>query len=207
MQMSDDRKAHWEDVYSRKSPAEVSWYQPEPRKSLEFIAATGAAKDVAILDVGGGASTLVDCLLDAGYTNLSVLDIAATALRHSRARLGARANDVTWIVADVTSFEPQQPYSVWHDRAVFHFLTSDADRLRYLAVLKTAVQRGGSMVLATFGPEGPLRCSGLDIQRYDKDQLLGLFGNDFKLESDEIESHQTPAGTTQQFLFTRWSRV
>jgi ubiquinone/menaquinone biosynthesis C-methylase UbiE len=156
------------------------------------------------LDVGGGASTLVDHLLDAGYRDISILDIAAGALAQSRARLGALAAQVTWIEADVTQFEPSRPYAVWHDRAVFHFLTEATDREQYLDVLHRALQPGGHLVLATFGPEGPLRCSGLEVQRYSAEQVGALLGPDFQLRAHEVEEHHTPMKTTQQFLYGWW---
>lgn len=157
-----------------------------------------------ILDVGGGASTLVDDLLDAGYRDVSVLDIASSAFTQARARLAATAAQVTWIEADVTEFEPLRSYAVWHDRAVFHFLTDVADRERYLDVLRKSLQSRGHFLLATFGPEGPKRCSGLEIQRYSVEMLKALLEPDFRIRAYEIKEHRTPMGATQEFLYSWW---
>lgn len=156
------------------------------------------------MDVGGGASTLVDNLLDAGYRDVSILDIASGALAHARARLGANAARVTWIEADVTEFEPSRSYAVWHDRAVFHFLTEATDRELYLDVLRRVLEPRGHVVLATFGPEGPTRCSDLQIQRYSVEQVGAVLGPAFRLRAREIEEHRTPMGTTQQFVYGWW---
>lgn len=202
--MSDLPRAHWERVYQMKPPAEVSWYQPVPARSLELIRATGAPLTAPILDVGGGASTLVDHLLDQGYSDITVLDIASNALDHARARLGDLAARVTWIDADITCFRPTREFSLWHDRAVFHFLTHADDRERYLTVLRGALRPKGHVVLATFGPEGPTRCSGLAVQRYSADDITALLGSDFELQMHHLENHRTPMGTVQQFLYGWW---
>jgi trans-aconitate methyltransferase len=183
---------------------EVSWYQPVPAKSLSLIRSTAVPLTAPIMDIGGGASTLVDYLLAAGYRDISVLDIASEALARSRTRLGTNADQVTWIEADITAFDPSRSYTVWHDRAVFHFLTEAADRERYLEALRSAIEPGGHVVLATFGPEGPTACSGLDVQRYSIDQIGATLGPDFRLRAHEIEEHQTPVGTSQQFLYGWW---
>ena len=166
VRVTEQRKSHWEGVYATRQPTEVSWFQPVPEKSLHLIRATGVKCGQAIIDAGGGASTLVDNLLAEGFTDLSVLDISANALLKSQERLGDKAGKVTWIEADVTMFVPSRRYDLWHDRAVFHFLTEAADRDRYIDVVRGALKSGGNFVLATFGPQGPLRCSGLDICRY-----------------------------------------
>jgi len=202
--LSDTRKSHWEKVYSTKSHTDVSWYQPVPSMSLELIRSTGASLSAPILDVGCGASTLVDHLLDDGHEDISVLDIAAGAFEQSRTRLGDVANDVTWIESDVTEFAAERRYSIWHDRAVFHFLTDAADRKRYLKVLRNALAPQGHLVLATFGPEGPMRCSGLEIRRYSTDLLQTFLGPDFELLAQSIEIHETPTCSTQQFLYSLW---
>ncbi len=200
-------KAHWERVYGTRLPTEVSWYEPVPERSLELIRATGEPPGAPILDVGGGASTLVDGLLLGGATDVTVLDIVAGALERSRARLGADSARVTWIEGDITSFRPARAYAVWHDRAVFHFLTDDRDRERYLAVLGSALRPGGHVVLATFGPDGPTRCSGLATRRYGVHELGDLLGPGFELRKHLLEEHRTPATVTQQFIYGWWRRV
>ena len=157
-----NRKEHWERAYETSGPTDVSWYQTRPTRSLELIAATQAPRDGGILDVGGGASTLVDFLLEDGYTNLAVLDVSAAALARARERLGQRAADVQWIEADVTAFQPPTRFAVWHDRAVFHFLTAAEDRRKYVAALQSALPPRGHVVIATFANDGPEKCSGLE---------------------------------------------
>jgi len=203
---SPSRTKHWETVYDAKHFTDVSWYQSRPDTSLRMIRESGIARTDAIIDIGGGASTLVDHLLEAGYADVSVLDLAAGAFRQSRERLGARAGEVRWLVADVTRFEPERLYALWHDRAVLHFLTAGADRERYVSVLREAVAPGGAVLLATFGPDGPLRCSGLEVRRYDLDRMRDLLGPEFDLADHVLEDHRTPSGGTQQFLCTRWRR-
>ena len=204
--MTAERRKHWDGVYSSKASTEVSWYQERPDRSLELIGASGLSLNAPIIDVGGGASTLVDHLLDAGYGDLTVLDLTETALEHSRERLGERADSVNWIVSDVVHFEPQRLYRLWHDRAVLHFLTDATDRERYVDVLKRALAPGGCAVIATFGPAGPLKCSGLEIRRYTVRMLEELLGAEFKLQSHELANHHTPMGATQQFLYSSWAR-
>jgi SAM-dependent methyltransferase len=204
--LTAEREKHWDGVYSSKASTEVSWYQEVPVKSLDLIGASGVSLNAPIIDVGGGASTLVDHLLDAGYADLTVLDLSETAFDHSRKRLGGRADFVNWIVSDVVHFEPQRSYQLWHDRAVLHFLTDATDRERYVGVLGRALAPGGYAVIATFGPEGPLKCSGLEIRRYTVRMMEELLGAAFELHSHEIENHQTPTGATQQFLYTCWIR-
>ena len=203
---SADTQRHWERVYVSKQSTEVSWYQPRPQRSLQLIEDAGVPADTPIIDVGGGASTLVDCLLDEGYRDVTILDIAASAFEHSRERLGSRADEVEWIVADVTRFDAQRSYGLWHDRAVLHFLTDAADRDRYVRALEKAVSSGGHLVLSTFGPQGPRKCSGLNVRRYDIDMLVELVGDRFDLQDTELETHVTPGGSTQQFLYTSWLR-
>jgi SAM-dependent methyltransferase len=202
--MSETRRMHWQRVYDEKMPAEVSWYQPVPDKSLQLIRGTGLARNEPVLDVGGGASTLVDHLHADGYTDITVMDISGRALELARARLGESADAINWIESDVTAFEPQRRYALWHDRAAFHFLTDAADRDRYIDVAKRALKPGGYFVLATFGPEGPERCSGVEIRRYGIEQLQELFGGGFKLGGYELDQHVTPMGSAQQFLYSWW---
>ena len=193
---------HWERIYRTKDSTQVSWYQPEPRLSLDLIRRVAPDLDAPILDVGGGASTLVDGLLDAGYRDITVLDLAPAALAVARERLGARADVVTWIAADaLTAPLPWSSYAVWHDRAVFHFLSDPQDRVRYVDQTRYAVQPGGHVIVASFGPDGPTRCSGLDVVRYSPDAMHGEFGAGFRLLNSVREDHHTPAGTTQAFVY------
>jgi SAM-dependent methyltransferase len=188
---------HWERVYRAKSFDAVSWYAPHLRESLDLLERLVPDRTAAIIDVGGGESTLVDDLLDRRYTNVSVLDISKTAIDFTRSRLGSRANAVTWHFGDVTRFDfADHQYDVWHDRAVFHFLTAEADRLAYVAQVRRHVRQGGHVVMATFGPRGPLRCSDLDVVRYDAHRLIG----------SRITEHLTPANRNQEFLYC-WCRV
>lgn len=202
--MSESRRTHWQQVYANKEPTEVSWYQPVPEKSLQLIRATGTLRSDSILDIGGGASTLIDHLLEEGYEDVSVLDVSAKALERSRVRLNDSAAKVCWIESDVTEFEPSRRYALCHDRAVFHFLTESADRDKYIDVICRALQPRGHFVLATFGPQGPLRCSGLEIRRYGIEQLQELLGAAFKLCHYELDDHRTPMGSAQQFLYSWW---
>ena len=201
-----DTQRHWEQVYATRPSDEVSWYQPRPERSLQLIRDAGVTVETPIIDVGGGASTLVDHLLDEGYRDITVLDIAASAFGHSRARLGPRVDDVEWIIGDVTRFKAQRSYGLWHDRAVLHFLTAADDRDRYVQVLEQALAPRAHLVLSTFGPQGPLKCSGLDVRRYDVEMVTELLGDLFELRSDTLETHSTPSGSTQQFLYTSWVR-
>ncbi|HXV40764.1 MAG TPA: class I SAM-dependent methyltransferase [Steroidobacteraceae bacterium] len=185
----------------------MSWYQPEPTVSLELIEAAGIAKDAGIIDVGGGASLLVDRLLDRGYTGLAVLDIAGGAMQASRERLGARAASVEWHEADVTSFEPPRRYGLWHDRAVFHFLTDARDRRAYVATLRKALKPGGSVMIAAFAPDGPPKCSGLDVMRHDQASIGAELGAGFLLAEARRETHRTPWQAEQEFIYCRFRAV
>lgn len=205
--MTETRQSHWQRVYTDKEPVDVSWYQRVPSTSLRLISVTGAARSGPVLDAGGGASTLVDQLLAAGYTDISVLDVSGKALERSRARLGEQADAVHWIESDVTAFVPSRRYEVWHDRAVFHFLTDPGERSKYIDVLERTLLPRGHLLLATFGPEGPQRCSGLPVQRYDIGSLQLLFADRFELRDHALEVHQTPAGSAQQFLYSWWQRL
>jgi SAM-dependent methyltransferase len=205
--MSDELRDHWQRVYATRAPTEVSWYQPIPEGSLALIREAGVPLDAALLDVGGGASTLVDHLVADGYTDVTVLDIAAAALAAARARLGEAAAHVQWIEADITGFAPERRYALWHDRAVFHFLVEPDRRQRYLDVLGTALAPGGHLILATFGPLGPTRCSGKPVQRYSAADLDALLAPRYRLVRSEIEDHLTPAGQPQQFLYGWWQMI
>jgi SAM-dependent methyltransferase len=195
-------KNHWETVYTTKSADGVSWFQPHAEMSMRFIRASGLGCDAAILDVGGGASTLVDDLLDGGYTQVGVLDLSAAALAESRHRLGPRADTVRWVVADITQAD-LAPHSIdlWHDRAVFHFLTTDADRAAYVRQVLRALKPGGHAIVATFGVNGPAQCSGLPVMRYAPDVLHAEFGAAFTLLAHEEQLHHTPLGTDQHFIY------
>ena len=193
---------HWDAVYERKRPDEVSWYRSHLERSLQFIDAAGLAPEAAIIDVGGGASTLVDDLLARGYSNVTVLDISPTAIAAAKQRLADRAALVHWLVADITRVElAPGTYDFWHDRAVFHFLRDDEQRRRYVAAAKRSVKPGGHVLVATFGPEGPTRCSGLDVVRYGADELHAQFGGDFQKVGTATETHTTPWGAAQQFVY------
>lgn len=197
-----DRKQHWEEVYREKAEDTVSWFQVHPDLSLELIRATGVGHRDAIIDVGGGASRLVDHLLAEGRTDLTVLDIAEAALERAGARLGPSALKVQWLVADVTRWQPQRLYRLWHDRAVFHFLTEPAERAAYARNLRTALVPGGSAIIASFAPDGPERCSGLPVQRYSPESLAVELGPAFRLKHSLSDSHLTPAGRVQRFQYS-----
>lgn len=195
-------REHWENVYRSKSPEQVSWFQPHLERSIAFLEAARLGLDAAVIDVGGGASTFVDDLLDRGYTNVTVLDLSPSALDAARARLGERASRVRWLSADVTdvSLEPAA-YDFWHDRAVFHFLRDPAARERYVANVRRSVKSGGHVVVATFGPHGPEKCSGLEVMRYSPEELHAEFGPEFSRLASATERHVTPWGTEQEFIY------
>jgi len=197
-----DSQEHWEQVYRTKRTDAVSWFRPHLDTSLALIRQTGVAASAPILDVGGGASTLVDDLVAAGYTDLTVLDISTAALDAARERLGPRASAITWVAGDATRVDlPRDYFQVWHDRAVFHFLTDPKDRRRYVEQVLHAVSPGGHVIVATFGPDGPERCSGLPTNRYDADALHAQFGPDFELVDRRAEQHRTPGGVHQEFVY------
>jgi 2-polyprenyl-3-methyl-5-hydroxy-6-metoxy-1,4-benzoquinol methylase len=195
-------KDHWEKVYTTKPADAVSWFQEHAENSLRLIQETGVATNATIIDIGGGASTLVDDLLAKGYSNLCVLDLSAAAMLVAQKRLGAQAKQVKWLEADITKIElPVHAFDVWHDRAVFHFLTSPKDRNAYVQAVLHAVKPGGHVIVATFAEDGPLQCSGLPVKRYNKDELHAEFGEEFTLTQHGKESHHTPFGTVQQFTY------
>ena len=203
-----DKQQHWETVYRTKAPDAVSWYRPHLDTSLALIERAAPDRNAAVLDVGGGASTLVDDLLARGYRDLSVLDISAAALNVARERLGEAADKVTWLAADLLDAPlPQARYDLWHDRAVFHFLTEAEQRAHYLRQLARALKPGGHAVLATFGPQGPITGSGLDTVRYDAWELARVLGDGFTLLDSTLELHATPFGTTQPFLYALFRRT
>jgi len=202
--MTLDRKAHWERIYRDKEESDTSWFQPRPETSLALVEATGEPVDAPFIDVGGGTSRLVDHLLERGWKNLCVLDISGTALEKSRQRLGPRADSVQWLEADLLEADLPGPWRIWHDRAVFHFLTDEDARQRYLQQLRRHLAPGGHLVIATFGPEGPEACSGLPVRRYSPGQLAEVLGNRFELEETREELHRTPAGKEQSFVYCRF---
>ncbi len=201
-------KAHWENVYSTKASDTVSWFQPHAQTSLEFIYRTGVTQSSALIDVGGGASTLIDDLLALNFNHLSVLDLSGAALKASQNRLGEQAQRVQWIEADITTVDfREHSFDLWHDRAVFHFLTHPEDRQSYRRVLLHALKPGGHLILATFADDGPEKCSGLAVQRYDTAALQHILGPAFTLRHHQRETHTTPFGTTQQFLYCDFQRT
>lgn len=197
---------HWQSVYTGRAADAVSWYQADPARSLALIRASGMGADDPVIDVGGGASLLVDRLLDLGFRDVTVLDLAASALDAVRARLGERAAQVQFLCADVTAFRPDRAYALWHDRAAFHFLTEPAQRAAYVRALGAALRPGGTAIIATFGPRGPEQCSGLPVVRYDARLLARELGGEYRLGESVLEDHVTPAGKIQQFLFCRFRR-
>ena len=202
-----DRQTHWDRVYREKSPEAVSWYQSRPEMSLQLIRNAGVSADEPVIDVGGGAAGLVDCLIDQDHKRIAVLDVSARALEIARNRLGLKAGCVEWFVEDVTRFQPPHTFSVWHDRAVFHFLTDPADRLDYIRVMTESLIAGGHLIVATFAPDGPRRCSGLDVVRYDGVKLMRELGEGFSMIEQHSELHLTPGGATQNFAWFRLRRT
>jgi len=196
-----DRKTHWQNIYREKSASEVSWYQKKPQLSLDLIHDAGVNEDDAIIDIGGGASVLVDFLCRQGFRKLAVLDISANALATARKRLGEREKNIDWFETDITGFIPPQRYKLWHDRAVFHFLVDQSDRRKYVSVLKRALLPGGHVIIAAFAIGGPEKCSGLDIVQYDSPKLSAELGDEFQLLEQRNELHVTPADREQPFTY------
>ena len=201
---TNERTVQWESVYQLNQVEGVSWYQEEPVVSLELMDILGVDKDARVIDVGGGASVLVDFLLSRGFTDLTVLDISSHALRASQERVGAGAN-VTWLVHNLLTWEPMHPYDLWHDRAVFHFLSPNEVKV-YQDLIRHAVAPGGSVIMATFAPDGPEWCSGLPVTRYNADQLGEVLGNEFTVVEQRREVHTTPSGALQPFTWIAASR-
>jgi trans-aconitate methyltransferase len=197
--VTEDRAAHWESVYTRNQTDGVSWFQSVPVISLELMDALGIAADSSLVDVGGGASVLVDVLLRKGFTDLTVLDVSDSALRASRARVGVDA-PVTWIAHDLLTWKPTRPYDLWHDRAVFHFMSGSEIEV-YQDLVKQSVAPGGSIIMATFAPNGPEWCSGLPVTRYSASQLSAVLGSGFTMVEERREVHTTPGGATQPFTW------
>ena len=205
--MSDvGRKTHWENVYTTKGEKEVSWFQENPAPSLELTALAGLSADATVIDIGGGASRFVDALVERKIGQITVLDLSAAALDAAKERLGERGAGVEWVVADVTTWEPSQTYDLWHDRATFHFLTNASDRSAYVRHLKKAVRSGGHVIMGTFALDGPERCSGLSVMRYDAGMLGAILGTDFRLIDFRRHDHTTPWGVVQRFQFSTFRR-
>jgi 2-polyprenyl-3-methyl-5-hydroxy-6-metoxy-1,4-benzoquinol methylase len=202
-----NRKSHWETVYTTKGENEVSWYQEDPAPSLDLIELARPAPESAIVDIGGGASRLVDSLLARGFRRVTVLDLSEAALETARARLGERAAGVEWVAADVTKWTPAHAFDIWHDRAAFHFLTDPADRSAYLARLRQAVRPGGHVIIGTFAIDGPEKCSGLPVDRYDAASLTKELGEGFELVGSRRQDHVTPWNATQRFQFCIFRRT
>ena len=193
---------HWENVYREKSPGTVSWYRPHLDRSIELIQSAAPDRTASIIDVGGGESTLVDDLLELGYRNLTILDVSQMALDVTKARLGESSKFIRWVYGDITELSlPIGAFDVWHDRALFHFLTKPADRSAYVQNVEKSLKPGGHVIVSTFGPQGPTKCSGLETMRYDAEGLQQEFGNRFKRLEDFKEQHETPSGVTQEFLY------
>lgn len=202
-----NRQAHWENVYSSKGEKEVSWFQETPAPSLELMTLAGAAQDSAIIDIGGGASRLVDALVEQGFMDVTVLDLSAAALASARERIGSKSDQVSWIAADITAWAPPRTYDVWHDRAAFHFFTDTADQAAYIARLRRALRQGGHAIIGTFGPDGPEKCSGLPVCRHDSASLQAVLGPSFTLIDSRSHDHATPWGALQKFQFSTFQRV
>jgi rhodanese-related sulfurtransferase/ubiquinone/menaquinone biosynthesis C-methylase UbiE len=200
-------KSHWERIYDERDPHVVSWYQPAPERSLKLIEAASPSRTAAILDVGGGASTLAGSLLAAGYEDVTVADISTRALGEARRKAGDRASAIQWVEADIRDHDFGREYDVWHDRALFHFMVDPADRDLYVETLRRSLRAGGHVVIAGFGPEGPTRCSGLPVARYSGQELAAALGDDFQLLSEEPEVHVTPSGARQEFIYAHLRRV
>ncbi len=202
-----DARSHWERVYRAKAAESVGWYAPHLARFMELIRRAADDLNAAVIDVGGGESTLADDLLVTGYTDVTVFDISATAIEATQQRLGPKSSEIHWIVGDVTNVElPHSRYDVWHDRAVFHFLTDSSQRAAYITLVEQAVNVDGHVVIATFGPDGPTRCSGLDVRRYDSTSLRAELGIHFRLEESFLDTHRTPSGIEQQFLYCSFVR-
>lgn len=202
-----NQQAHWQNVYTAKDEGTVSWFQERADISLDLIRATGMNTTASIIDIGGGAARLVDTLLEEGFKTITVLDLSERALAKSKARLGAKAALVQWVVTDITTWQPSQTYDVWHDRAALHFLTDPKDQAAYAERVSRAVSNGGHVIIGTFAPDGPERCSDLPVVRHDAATLGELLGHSFQLIESRPHDHRTPAGAIQRFQFSRFQRI
>jgi 2-polyprenyl-3-methyl-5-hydroxy-6-metoxy-1,4-benzoquinol methylase len=199
-----NRKDHWERVYQKHAPTVVGWYQACPERSLELIHNTGAGIDSSIIDVGGGTSMLSEHLLDQGYKKLAVLDISGNSIEKAKSQLGEKSSEINWIEADITKYSFREQYDIWHDRAVFHFLTKAEDRKGYINSLNQALKLNGHLIIATFGLDAPPKCSGLSVVRYSPETLQNEMGDNFILAEALVEDHVTPSGVKQNFIFCRF---
>ena len=204
--MSLDKKVHWENVFATKKETEVSWYQQKPETSIQFFVENNIPKDAKIIDIGGGDSYLIDSLLDLGYTNLFLLDISANAIERIKNRLGVKSEKVTFIVSDILDFQPKTTFDVWHDRASFHFLTTEKEIEMYKNLVSNSISENGFMFLGTFSENGPLKWSGLEITQYSEDKFEHIFGTNFSKMNCFEENHQTPFDTTQNFIFCTFKK-
>jgi ubiquinone/menaquinone biosynthesis C-methylase UbiE len=203
-----DQRKHWEEVYSTKPTEKLGWYEPHLQTSLRWINNLGLSKDARIIDIGGGVSTLVDDLLEKDYKSITVLDLSKSALSSVKARLGKTAESVTWLEGDITTIDlPEQYYELWHDRAVFHFLVSPEQQQQYLENLLNALRPGGHVIIGTFAPEAPPKCSGLPVHRYSHDQLASTLGKEFKLNKYDKKLHITPGGVNQMYIYCQFQRL
>jgi ubiquinone/menaquinone biosynthesis C-methylase UbiE len=202
----ENQKNHWEKIYSTKQPNEVSWTQEVPKTSLDFIHNANLSKSASIIDIGGGDSKLVDYLLAEGFENITVLDISEQALERAKQRLGDKAQKVNWIATNIMEFEPPNAYDLWHDRAAFHFLTTEPQIVKYLSTARKAVKENGVVTIGTFSTDGPKKCSGLDIKQYSEETLTSELQNGFEKIKCVTEDHTTPFNTTQNFLFCSFKR-
>lgn len=201
-----DIKEHWENVWTRKKSNDVSWYQQHPKTSLDLILSTNPSKNVQIIDVGGGDSNLVDKLLDLGFKNITVLDISTKALERSRERLGKKADSINWIDCDIREFESNKRYDVWHDRALFHFLTEQQDMQKYVELIRKYVNDKGYVIISSFSTRGPMMCSGLDTQQHSEESMKKLFSNGFEHIKSFEEEHKTPFGVSQIFIYNMFRK-
>jgi ubiquinone/menaquinone biosynthesis C-methylase UbiE len=199
-------KEHWQNVYQKETPEELSWYQDKPEMSLKLIAATGVGFDGNIIDIGGGTSKLAGLLVVQGYKEVTVLDIASRSIEIAKLRLGEQADKITWIEADATNYNFREKYDIWHDRAVFHFLTDSHDRKRYVDAVQQSLKAGGHLIIATFGLKGPRKCSGLPVVRYSPETMHKEFGNNFDLVETFVEVHSTPSKFHQEFIYCRFTK-
>jgi 2-polyprenyl-3-methyl-5-hydroxy-6-metoxy-1,4-benzoquinol methylase len=202
----ENKKEHWDKIYSTKQPEEVSWFQVYPKTSMEFITLFNLSKSAKIIDIGGGDSLFVDALLEQGFSDVTVLDISANAIERAKQRLGTKASQVKWIVSDVTEFDPSEKYDFWHDRAAFHFLTTEELADKYVQIAQRGIAPGGHLILGTFSEAGPKKCSGLDIKQYSEESMSSKFEDGFKRIKCIKEDHRTPFNTIQNFLFCSFSR-